>query len=495
MSVKWCGVTSQVTFSPRDLAQRTCSSDALAERCATCNRAPVSSASCTSRATHTDSAAAGIPGKPRRVDVTPSRITAPAASDTSSECSITGIPSDWQYSITCRASFAVAMGLPSSLTATMPASFMAAISAMASPWLPMEAAPVGRTRAAAVRALSIMKRVIAALSCTGRVFGMQQTAVNPPFAAARVPVSMVSEDSWPGSRRCTCRSINPGATINPAASKISAPRVSREIFPVAATSAMVSPSRSTSSAASVLVAGSTTRPFLTRSMRSVLCVGRAPLWRRLWCAGLYFRCRMRAFFRRAYGQEIQHRHAHRYPVGHLFDDAGLRAVGHFRRDLDAAIHRPGMQHDGVRLCAAQSLRAQLIEKDVVARGKRRLVQALGLHAQHQNHVRAFERFLDAKHAPDLCALRADVLEFPRNPHRRTAQGKLAAEFSQQLNIRARYAAVRNVSENGHVQILDSALALANGQRVEQALRRMLVHAVACIDHRNVQMPGHKIARA
>ena len=39
---------------------------------------------------------------------------------------------------------------------------------------------------------------------------MQQIVVKPPAAAARVPVSMSSLYSWPGSRRWTWRSIRPG---------------------------------------------------------------------------------------------------------------------------------------------------------------------------------------------------------------------------------------------------------------------------------------------
>ena len=64
-------------------------------------------------------------------------------------------------------------------------------------------------------ARSTMPRVTDALSFTGCVLGMQQTAVNPPRAAARVPVSIVSDISWPGSRRWQCKSMNPGATMNP----------------------------------------------------------------------------------------------------------------------------------------------------------------------------------------------------------------------------------------------------------------------------------------
>ena len=105
----------------------------------------------------------------------------------------------------------------------MPAFCMAAISASASPRLPCEAAPMGHTRVLpAAAARSRIERVTEALSFTGRVLGMGQTAVKPPRAAARVPVSMVSEFSPPGSRRWQCRSMKPGATTSPVASSVSA---------------------------------------------------------------------------------------------------------------------------------------------------------------------------------------------------------------------------------------------------------------------------------
>ncbi len=57
----------------------------------------------------------------------------------------------------------------------------------------------------------------------GEVFGMQQTAVNPPLAAASVPVAIVSFSSKPGSRRWQCRSMNPGETTMPLAERIRQP--------------------------------------------------------------------------------------------------------------------------------------------------------------------------------------------------------------------------------------------------------------------------------
>src|SRR5579863_7634542 len=82
--------------------------------------------------------------------------------------------------------------------------------------------------------------------------------VNPPAAAARAPVSMVSACSKPGSRRCTCMSMKPGATTIPVASKTCAPWQERS----GATPALRPSTISTSATRSVLVAGSITRPFL-----------------------------------------------------------------------------------------------------------------------------------------------------------------------------------------------------------------------------------------
>src|SRR5215467_9824890 len=97
-----------------------------------------------------------------------------------------------------------------------------------------------------------------ALSFTGFVFGMQQIDVNPPAAAARLPLSIFSACSNPGSRRCTCMSMKPGATIMPLASNTSA--LGEERF--GATPAMRPSTISTSATRSVFEAGSITRPFL-----------------------------------------------------------------------------------------------------------------------------------------------------------------------------------------------------------------------------------------
>ncbi len=71
----------------------------------------------------------------------------------------------------------------------------------------------------------------AALSTGGSVLGMATTAVNPPSAAARAPVSTVSASSAPGWRRWVWRSTRPGATRQPPASSTVAPRGDRHAGP------------------------------------------------------------------------------------------------------------------------------------------------------------------------------------------------------------------------------------------------------------------------
>ena len=51
------------------------------------------------------------------------------------------------------------------------------------------------------RAGQVIQRVIAGRSFTGVVFGIAQTEVNPPAAAAAVPLAMVSLCACPGSLR------------------------------------------------------------------------------------------------------------------------------------------------------------------------------------------------------------------------------------------------------------------------------------------------------
>src|SRR6195256_2433223 len=268
--------------------------------------------------------------------------------------------------MTCRNNLALAMGRPSSETATIPACFIAAISESASPLLPMDAAPIGHTRTLETAAArSRIERGTDTLSFSGGGVGIGDTAVNPPRAAARVPVSIVSEDSPPGSRRWQCKSMKPGATTKFAASKISAPFARAASWPCGATAAMGSPSCRMSRGASVPVAGSITRPLLISSMGRIL-----------------FGRRVRA----AAGHQKEQCHADGQSVGDLLQYAGLRPVRDGGIDFKAPDHGSGMQHEGTGPRKAQALRRELVLQDVLVERQRRFVKAFLLHAQRQDHI-------------------------------------------------------------------------------------------------------------
>ena len=153
----------------------------------------------------------------------PSFIAPPSARVGSSQWSATGIPKVRAYSSAVRMRWALTTGLPSSLTATAPAPTISPNSASFPPRWPTDTAPIGYTRAALARWPWRRTNPTAAwLSVTGSVFGIAQTAVNPPAAAARAPVAMVSTSSRPGSRRWQWTSMNPGETTSPVQSTTSA---------------------------------------------------------------------------------------------------------------------------------------------------------------------------------------------------------------------------------------------------------------------------------
>src|SRR3546814_1667390 len=63
------------------------------------------------------------------------------------------------------------------------------------------------------------------------------------------------------------------------------------------------------------------------------------------------------------------------------------------------------------------------------------------------------------------------------------------------DVRARDAAVQHVAADRDRQPLDPSQPAADGQRVEQRLRRMLVAAVAGVEHRAIDLVGDQLHRA
>src|ERR1700739_2711921 len=240
-------------------------------------------------------------------------------------------------------------------------------------------------------------------------------------------------------------SMKPGATIRPFASKVSAPLAS-VILPVEAISAMRSPSSRMSRGASVWDAGSSTRPFLIRSMSGFLG----------WRFGFAFK-RRGSSFRRPAHQEIKNGHARRNAVGDLLENGRAWPIGNVWRNLRAAVNRARVKDQRVRLGEFHALGIELIQKDVIVLGKRGLSESFRLNSKHDDDVRVLERFFDAIDALDGRAGRTDVLELAGNPHGRSAKRETAAKFSEQVDVGTCHAGMRDIAQDGDVRLFNVPL--------------------------------------
>ena len=79
--------------------------------------------------------------------------------------------------------------------------------------------------------------------------------------------------------------------------------------------------------------------------------------------------------------------------------------------------------------------------------------------------------------------------------RRTAHPDVGAHRLQQDQVRPQHAAVQQVADDRDLEAGQPALVLADRERVEQRLRRVLVHAVAGVDDRRMARPGEQVRRA
>ena len=160
-----------------------------------------------------------------------------------------------------------------------------------------------------------------------------------------------------------------------------------------------------------------------------------------------------------------------------------RVVGDGGGDLDAAVHRARVHDDGVGLGARELLLVEAEEVEVFARrGHVGALHALALQAQHHDDVDAFE---------SLPHVGEDFRAEPLGPRRQQRRGRgdahARAERIQHVDVGAGDAAVQDVAADGHREPGDAPLDAADRQRVEQRLRRMLVGAVAGVDHRAVDL--------
>ena len=171
----------------------------------------------------------------------------------------------------------------------------------------------------------------------------------------------------------------------------------------------------------------------------------------------------------------------------LMDQAAVDVVGDGAVDLDAAVHRAWMHHERAGFGERQFLAVEAVEVEVLAlRGQERAGHALHLQAQHHDDVGAFDALahIGEDFGAPGCGAR-------RHQGARCDQADMGAELGQQMHVRTRDAAVHDVAADRDRQAFDPLHAAADGERVEECLRRMFVRAVAGIDDRARHLVGQK----
>ena len=116
---------------------------------------------------------------------------------------------------------------------------------------------------------------------------------------------------------------------------------------------------------------------------------------------------------------------------------------------------------------------------------------LDLQPQHHHHVGAFEA------VPHVGGdLDTPAFQMRRQQRRRADQPDVGTQRQQQQNVRARDPRMQQVAADRHGEPGDAAFAPADGEGIQQRLGRVLVAAVAGIDHRAAHVPrqqGHGTA--
>ena len=197
LSSRYCGQVSTVTSTPRALAARSRNSESAALWCAMCTRAPVHSASVSTRPMASISATAGRAARCACASMRPASCSCfwrRAMIDEFSACTTVRTPSGARISKPSSSAPSLGAGrlpkvLPTkALKLVAPPSSRSSsrctVSSPSSAWMPKST----KLRSAAFSFIASASRV----PVGGWVFGMSNTVVTPPQAAAAEPVAQVS---------------------------------------------------------------------------------------------------------------------------------------------------------------------------------------------------------------------------------------------------------------------------------------------------------------
>jgi len=184
----------------------------------------------------------------------------------------------------------------------------------------------------------------------------------------------------------------------------------------------------------------------------------------------------------AAGAEEEDGHADGDAVGDLLEDHAAVAVGEVAVDLDAAVDGAGVHDDGLRV---EPGGAGLVEAEharvLAERGEVAARLALVLDAQEHHHLGVGQGGLEV--VRDLHTEVGEPVGYEGGgPDQRDG----GAHLREGVDVGAGDAAEQDVAEDHDLAAVQLPKVLLHRERVEQALRGMLVGAVARVDHRDVE---------
>src|SRR5437868_8920060 len=151
-----------------------------------------------------------------------------------------------------------------------------------------------------------------------------------------------------------------------------------------------------------------------------------------------------------------------------------------------------MHHDRIALGEFETRGSHLVAVYVILQLDLQTCQAFSLDSQQHDYIGAADRVF--KMARKANSGRQRGSHFGQKLGRST-QNYLRAQLGQQVNGAARHAAVIDIANDGYLQSLEIFLVPLDGVGVEQGLRRMLMHSVAGIDYRDVEVGRHQMRSA
>ena len=184
-------------------------------------------------------------------------------------------------------------------------------------------------------------------------------------------------------------------------------------------------------------------------------------------------------------------HADGEAVGDLLEDHGAAGVGELAFDFDAPVDGARVHDERLRMEQGHAGGRQAEQGRILARGgEHGLALPLVLDAEEVDDVGPAQGVLDV---PGDAA--AEAFEGLGDERGRAAEGDVGTQLAEGPDVGTRDAAVEDVAEDGDLEAGDAALALPDGEGVQQALGGVLVRAVAGVDHVGLGEAGEEVRGA